>query len=305
LINKVVIRLGIVYYIILKSVYIVKYRGGSFKVKIGKLNKILNFIIAIILIILWGSVFLIHGIAGAVAWALAKLFFAPMGVILALISLVLIIICLVKKKKVIQKSITLLLSLILAFPILMLFNVIHMEYPANVNKVMPSITVRWPLEEKAIVGWGGNTVETNAPHVIWASERWAYDLVMKPHSIGSKKIEDYGIYDKEIVAPISGTVVEAYDEERDIEPTTEDFLSMEGNHVYIKIDETGTYLLLNHFKKGSVLVKAGDHVNEGKVIGRVGNSGTTSEPHLHIHHQRQDPTKTINPIFAEGLPLYF
>lgn len=273
--------------------------------KTGKVNKILNFIIVIILIILWGSVFLVHGIAGAVAWALAKLFFAPIGVLLVLISLILIIICLVKKKKVIRKSITLLLSLILAFPTLMLFNVIQVEYPDNINKVMPSITVRWPLEEKTIVGWGGNTVETNAPHAIWASERWAYDLVMEPNSIGSKKLEDYGIYDKEIVAPISGTVVETYDGEHDIEPTTEEFLSMEGNHVYIKIDETGTYLLLNHLKKGSVLVKVGDHVNEGDIIGRVGNSGSTSEPHLHIHHQRQDPTKTINPIFAEGLPLYF
>lgn len=273
--------------------------------KIGKANKILNFIIVIILIMLWGSVFFIHGTAGAVAWALAKLFFAPIGVLLSLISLMSMIISLLKKKKVIEKSITLLLALILAFPILMLFDIIQVEYPANINKVRPSITVRWPLKEKTIVGWGGNSVETNAPHAIWASERWAYDLVMEPNSICSKKIEDYGIYDKEIVAPISGIVVEAYDKERDIEPTREDFLSMEGNHVYIKIDETGTYLLLNHFKKGSILVKTGDYISEGKVIGRVGNSGATSEPHLHIHHQRQDPTKTINPIFAEGLPLYF
>jgi len=80
---------------------------------------------------------------------------------------------------------------------------------------------------------------------------------------------------------------------------------MEGNHVYIKIDEMGTFLLLNHLKKGSVLVKVGDHVNEGDIIGKVGNSGSTSEPHLHIQHQRQNPTKTIYPIFAEGLPLYF
>jgi hypothetical protein len=35
-----------------------------------------------------------------------------------------------------------------------------------------------------------------------------------------------------------------------------------------------------------------------------GNSGNTSEPHIHIHHQRQDPNDfPIN--FAEGLPLYF
>ncbi|MNV58349.1 Peptidase family M23 [compost metagenome] len=80
---------------------------------------------------------------------------------------------------------------------------------------------------------------------------------------------------------------------------------MEGNHVYLRIDATGTYLLLNHLKKDSVTVTVGDHVNAGEVLGHVGNSGSTSEPHLHIHHQRQDPTQTLLPILAEGLPLYF
>lgn len=64
-------------------------------------------------------------------------------------------------------------------------------------------------------------------------------------------------------------------------------------------------MLLNHLKKSSVLVKAGDHLKPGDTIGRVGNSGSTSEPHLHIHHQKQDPTKVIYPILAEGLPLFF
>lgn len=53
------------------------------------------------------------------------------------------------------------------------------------------------------------------------------------------------------------------------------------------------------------LNKVGEHVNEGEVIERVGNSDTTSETPLHIHHQRKDPRRTISPIFAEGLPLYF
>lgn len=160
-------------------------------------------------------------------------------------------------------------------------------------------------KERTIVGWGGDTIETNSPHVRWLAERWAYDLVMKPENIGSKNLSDYGIYDKKVVAPISGTIIAAYDKENDILPNTDKFLSMEGNHVYIKIDKTGTFLLLNHLKKGSVLVKVGEYVSDGDIIGSVGNSGSTSEPHLHIHHQRQDPTKTIYPIFAEGLPLYF
>lgn len=270
-----------------------------------KFIKIMNYIMIIILIALWGSILLIHGTAGAVAWALAKLFIAPVGVVFVFVSLIVLIICFVKKKKITQTLISLFLSIVLAFPMLMLMNVLQIAYPASIDKVQPSITVRWPLKETTIVGWGGDTIEINTPHVIWASERWAYDMVMKPENTGSEILEDYGIYDKEVVAPISGTVVEAYDDEDDIMPNSVEFLSMEGNHIYIKIDATGTYLLLNHFKKGSILITAGDYVNEGDVIGRVGNSGSSSEPHLHIQHQRQDPTKTVYPIFAEGLPLYF
>ncbi|MBU3146287.1 M23 family metallopeptidase [Clostridium sp. CF012] len=273
--------------------------------KTQKFNRMLNYIMTSVLFALWGSIFLIHGIAGAVAWPLAMLVFAPIGVILVLINLILLIICLVKKKRVIHKAIALLLSIFLASPILILFDALQLEYPADIDKVKPSITVTWPLKEKTTVGWGGDTIETNLPHAKWASERWAYDLVMEPKNIGSKNLRDYGIYDKEVIAPVSGTIVAAYDKENDILPNTEKFLSIEGNHVYIKIDKTGTFLLLNHLKKDSVLVKVGDHVNDGDSIGSVGNSGSTSEPHLHIHHQRQDPTKTIYPIFAEGLPLYF
>jgi len=273
--------------------------------KTEKIVNTLNYVMAAILIILWGSIFIIHGLIGAVAWGIAIIFVAPIGTILVLVNLILVIICLLKKKNVIKKAIALVLSICLALPMLMLMNVIQVEYPANIDKVTPSITVSWPLKESTLVGWGGNTVEMNAPHVIWASERWAYDLVIEPAGVGSKNLSDYGIYDKEVVAPVSGTIIAAYDKENDIPANTEEFLSMEGNHVYIKIDETGTFLLLNHLKKGSVFVKVGDHVKEGDILGRVGNSGSTSEPHLHIHHQRQDPTKTIFPIFAEGLPLYF
>ncbi len=69
----------------------------------------------------------------------------------------------------------------------------------------PSITVRWPLNEKAIVAWGGDTVESNLPHAIWSSERWAYDLFIEPADMGSKNLEDYGVYGKSM--PKKGTVV--------------------------------------------------------------------------------------------------
>jgi len=76
-----------------------------------------------------------------------------------------------------------------------------------------------------------------------------------------------------------------------------------GNHVVIRL-ETETYLVIAHLKPRSVVVKTGETVAEGQVIGQCGNSGNTSEPHIHIHHQRQDPILYLGD-YAEGLPLYF
>ncbi|WP_240528080.1 hypothetical protein [Bacillus cereus] len=86
---------------------------------------------------------------------------------------------------------------------------------------------------------------------------------MEPYNINSDSNEDYGIWNREIYSPVSGIVVAVSDDEADIKLGSENFISMEGNHVYIKIKETGTYLLLNHFKKDSVSVEVGDHVKPG------------------------------------------
>lgn len=128
---------------------------------------------------------------------------------------------------------------------------------------------------------------------------------MEPYLNGSTHAEDYGIWNQEVLSPAAGTVISVYNDEPDLTPGMDNFKTMEGNHVYLKLEDTGTYLLLNHFKQGSITVQTGDRIRIGEVLGRVGNSGSTSEPHLHIHHQRQDPRTTPLPILAEGLPLYF
>jgi len=275
------------------------------KNKTKKVRNGLNAVLVIITATLWINIIIIKGTAGAASWALLKLIFAPLGVILTVITLTILIIGVVKKELIIPKAISLILALTLAFPILMLLNVAPMKYPIEIKDVSPSVTIHSPFKESVLVGWGGDAVENNAPHVIWASERWAYDLVMEPSNMGSNKLEDYGIYQKDIYAPIAGEVIAAYDEENNITPNSEEILSMEGNYVYIKIDETQTYLLMNHLQKNSVKVKVGDRLKIGDYIGKIGNSGSTSEPHLHIHHQRQNPIETIHQIVAEGLPLYF
>ncbi|ADY21204.1 M23 family metallopeptidase [Bacillus paranthracis] len=194
-------------------------------------------------------------------------------------------------------------SIIGAWPLGWFANIGRLAYPADVHSTSPKVVVRFPLNERALIGWGGDRLETNY-HVIKPNERWAYDILIPPAEVKSSKLEDYGIYGAKVMAPATGTVVSINNDEKDVEPGSDDFQSMAGNHIYIRLDESGTYLILAHLKQGSIKVKEGQHVNEGEFLAQVGNSGSSSEPHLHIHHQRQNPSK-VSMFLAEGLPLYF
>ncbi|EEL46232.1 Peptidase, M23/M37 [Bacillus cereus Rock3-42] len=194
-------------------------------------------------------------------------------------------------------------SIIGAWPLGWFANIGRLAYPADVHSTSPKVVVRFPLNERVLIGWGGDRLETNY-HVIKPNERWAYDILIPPAEVKSSKLEDYGIYGAKVMAPASGTVVSINNDEKDLVPGSDDFQSMVGNHIYLRLDETGTFLVLAHLKKGSIKVKEGQHVNEGEFLAQVGNSGSSSEPHLHIHHQRQDPSK-VSMFLAEGLPMYF
>lgn len=62
-----------------------------------------------------------------------------------------------------------------------------------------------------------------------------------------------------------------------------------GNHVIVLHDD-GTAAVYAHLQKGSVTAQAGQHVRVGTQLGEVGNTGNSSEPHLHVHlMDRADP----------------
>ena len=69
-----------------------------------------------------------------------------------------------------------------------------------------------------------------------------------------------------------------------------------GNHVIMEIGE-GLYAFYAHMQPGSVRVKVGDHVRRGQVLGLLGNSGNSSEPHLHFHICNEN-----SELGCEGLP---
>jgi murein DD-endopeptidase len=69
-----------------------------------------------------------------------------------------------------------------------------------------------------------------------------------------------------------------------------------GNFVILDIGQ-GRYAFYAHLKPGSLRVRPGDRVRKGQVIGLVGNSGNSTEPHLHFH--LMDGT---SPLGSEGIP---
>ncbi|WP_336923327.1 M23 family metallopeptidase [Streptomyces sp. JWR5-1] len=54
-----------------------------------------------------------------------------------------------------------------------------------------------------------------------------------------------------------------------------------GNHVVVDLGD-GVYALAAHLRRGSAAVAVGDRVGVGDVLGRCGNSGNSSEPHVHF-----------------------
>ena len=69
---------------------------------------------------------------------------------------------------------------------------------------------------------------------------------------------------------------------------------MEGNYVILDIGG-GLYVLYGHLKQGSLRVRVGDQVHRGQVIGQVGDSGNSGEPHLHIQVQNTPTFDIENP----------
>lgn len=140
-------------------------------------------------------------------------------------------------------------------------------------------------------------------------QRFALDIVrlngwlMRCRGIYPADVRRYSIFGAEVYSPCNGAVVEAVNVLADLAPPTRDPWNAGGNHVIIRCKGTDVYVKISHMAKGSVVVEEGDTVRAGQFIGRVGNSGNTTEPHLHIHAQRE--AQDGSPENAEGVPMLF
>ncbi|MDN2567745.1 M23 family metallopeptidase [Aquibium sp. A9E412] len=162
--------------------------------------------------------------------------------------------------------------------------------------------LRLPFAGRWFVYWGGRTVADNY-HAVDRAQRFAYDfLVMREgrsHDGDGDALADYHCWGRPILAPAAGRVVAAVDRFPDNPPGAMDPANPAGNHVVLDLG-AGEYAFLAHLRTGSVAVRQGERVAAGAMIGRCGNSGNSSEPHLHLHLQTTDDLAA-----GEGLPAVF
>lgn len=162
--------------------------------------------------------------------------------------------------------------------------------------------LRLPFEGEWYVGWGGRDIAQNY-HAAVPAQRFAYDFLRlvdgSTHIGDGSELPQYHCWDQPILAPADGVVVDVVDGLPDQQIGTTNAQQPAGNHVVVDLG-SGEFAVLAHFREGSIRVAPGQAVAAGDELGRCGNSGNTSEPHLHFHLQD-------SPAFGQGhgLPAFF
>ncbi|MGB2696269.1 MAG: M23 family metallopeptidase [Candidatus Zixiibacteriota bacterium] len=138
------------------------------------------------------------------------------------------------------------------------------------------------------------------------------------------KLSDYYIFQREIMAIGDGIVEEIGDKFPEAEMSdprnfSEEFFAELRKQLIPKIGFKnficGNYIIINHnngefsfyghLSEGSIRVKVGDEVMKGEIIGKVGNTGHSTEPHLHFHLMDSKDFLEANglPVMFENVPI--
>lgn len=123
-----------------------------------------------------------------------------------------------------------------------------------------------------------------------------------------------------VLAPVAGTVVAAHGREEDHAAfrgvpsigyalaqgrrAAAGWPALAGNHVILEAGPR-VYVALCHLRQGSIRVEVGDRVEVGRPVGACGNSGNSTEPHLHLQVMDDPDADRARPLpltFVGGLP---
>ncbi|MBT8265408.1 MAG: peptidoglycan DD-metalloendopeptidase family protein [Bacteroidia bacterium] len=146
-----------------------------------------------------------------------------------------------------------------------------------------------PFKEEWYVYWGGTEVAKNY-HVAYENQKYAYDIMMikEGSSLNGdpKNNESYYVFGKEVIAPCDAKVVQVIKGVHDNIPGELNPAQLTGNTVVLETD-IKEYILFAHLKQGTITVEEGQMVKQGELLGKCGNSGNSTEPHLHLSLQNQ------------------
>lgn len=190
------------------------------------------------------------------------------------------------------------------------------EQPPAAREVEPPVTGRW-----SALNSPADKVPSHGTHAY--GQTWAIDVVAEPED-GSRpafgwwpparRSSAFPAFGAQVAAVADATVVHAVGHRRDhlsrnsypallhlfLEGFFRDLSGsgrVTGNTVILRLDD-GSYALYAHLRRGSLTVREGERVAAGQQIALCGNSGNSSEPHLHF--QLMDDS---DPDVARGLPF--
>lgn len=201
---------------------------------------------------------------------------------------------------------------------------IKAEGSIPISTFQSTVEYDFPLRGTWYIGASG----TFHSHHRWAAmEEFALDIVQLGNASRTYKTkglssQDYFAFGQDVIAVADGTVVAVVDQYEDddtklkqenetydqyderiqsfqMEGLQKDPYSVAGNYIVIRHNDS-EYSMYAHLKKGSVKIKKDDVVKRGQVIASVGNTGSSTEPHLHF--QLQDGS---DPLHSRALPVRF
>ncbi|MER7408166.1 M23 family metallopeptidase [Streptomyces sp. NPDC000070] len=185
-------------------------------------------------------------------------------------------------------------------------------------EVAPPVTGRWSAQNSP-----ADRTPSHGTHAY--GQTYAIDIVAEPEPGTrpgfrwlwplARRNSDFPAFGAPLLAVAEGTVIRATDRQRDhlsrtsllallylmiLEASVRDLSGVKrivGNHVILDLGD-GTYALYAHLRQGSLTVREGDRVTAGQPLARCGNSGNSTEPHLHF--QLMDGP---DPDTARGIPF--
>lgn len=164
-----------------------------------------------------------------------------------------------------------------------------------------------PLRGGRFTVMGGGANWSVNHHAFIPYQRYALDIVelgalgFRASGMSPEDMDAYRIFGAEIVAPCDGEVLWTENDLPNRAPMDPDTREPSGNHVVLFC--AGHSVLLAHMQPGSVAVRVGERVTAGQRLGSVGNSGSTMEPHLHLHAvegRHADARGTATPLLIDG-----